>query len=148
MEKDRNSPREGSDHILLVAPQRGRYNILSIQLAKRKLCCAFWLYIIYFHASNSKEMLKLINLELKIMPSNIVVEENYCWWIRYCTNIAWEGIQKKVSIMTITYLWRKMGTTPWKFKEIHSHLTVCTLLILALNRYKSLFFFQIVGLWV
>ena len=140
--------------------QRGRYvynlsawNFAFTTIFIQNSCVAHSGYIyqilvarFYFHANNFKEMLKLINLELEIMPSNIVVEENYCWWIHYYTNLAWEGIQK-VSIMTITYLWRKMGTTPWKIKEICSHVKVCTSSMFALNMYMSVLF-QLVGLWL
>ena len=70
--------------------QRGRYVyklyariffIYNYFLKIVVLCILVIIYhdiMLHFHANNSKEMLKLINLELKIMPSNIVVEENYC----------------------------------------------------------------------
>ena len=40
-----------------------------------------------------------------------------------------------------------MGTTPWKIKEICSHVKVCTSSMFALNMYMSVLF-QLVGLWL
>ena len=75
MEEDRNSPREGFAQILLVTPWRGRYSIFfnAIRQSGRyvyNLYARDFSYIIYFHANNSKEILKSINLELEIMTSN------------------------------------------------------------------------------
>ena len=57
----------------------GFFFILPLFFKIVVLCILVIVYhdiMFHFHANNSKEMLKLINLELEIMPSNSVVEEN------------------------------------------------------------------------
>ena len=57
----------------------GFFFILPLFFKIVVLCILVIVYndiVFHFHANNSKEMLKLINLLLDIMPTNSILEEN------------------------------------------------------------------------